>query len=609
MKGSTSELHTFELRRQEDRIIATMPLSAAGKPIVHVLGEAHIGGSQISVAQVLCKLLREHEIDALLVEQAENTRFNPPRPADGKEAEDRIAALQYALVRLSSGFDFAVKNAKQVQASVAAGTTPSRKVTDRFRDASIASQLYEKNASISAMDYVFAASHLRGKPLPMYGIESAELRKQFSELDDQDSPEADRLMQQRDIYMAQRVQEIIAANAYKRVVVICGALHLPSLPDEIQKRGSVISVDYRAPVDRSFKPPTISSAPPEVMEAILSRSVHVLAPPPSFKPRLDMTIPSGPSAELVAFIRRVANGNEAIYDNLVRDYSANATSGVRTLWQAKSVTDRSIVLRRTSAGVIEAVEQRQVPTLLPDRWEKQSRSHLLFDYASSTRAATLADRNPHVRVITVEDKGDRYLLYSGSADPLLYEGNDFAALMSEVESRSGAEATAVYLDLKNFSDMKREAFTSNCRRNASGRLSVRDFGRRNVDDVRLLEILVEPGAKVVEATERSIEEVTHGPRKGWFRLVVDFFVRTGDRVTRVAVTFYAKTRATLSGLDARFTSVRGNPTLHAAMSVAEMIEFARADLDARNIIVEASLAREVKTSIIADLEARRTATS
>ncbi len=47
-------------------------LSAAPKPRIFLIGETHLGKSQLEVAEVVCSLIREFEIDAILLEQPDN---------------------------------------------------------------------------------------------------------------------------------------------------------------------------------------------------------------------------------------------------------------------------------------------------------------------------------------------------------------------------------------------------------------------------------------------------------------------------------------------------------------------------------------------------------
>ncbi|MDH5650012.1 MAG: hypothetical protein OEY67_10205, partial [Gammaproteobacteria bacterium] len=74
------------------------------KPIVYLIGETHIGKSQIRVAKELKRLIETHRIDAILLEQPEDKKFNwelfKPLTQNPRRA---LVALQRRMLRDSKG--------------------------------------------------------------------------------------------------------------------------------------------------------------------------------------------------------------------------------------------------------------------------------------------------------------------------------------------------------------------------------------------------------------------------------------------------------------------------------------------------------------------------
>src|SRR5436309_15877184 len=63
---------TYRLLQQE----TATAFELSSKPTIYVLGETHLGKGQIDVARIATEAFKEHEIDAVFVEQPDTLKFD-----------------------------------------------------------------------------------------------------------------------------------------------------------------------------------------------------------------------------------------------------------------------------------------------------------------------------------------------------------------------------------------------------------------------------------------------------------------------------------------------------------------------------------------------------
>jgi hypothetical protein len=573
------------------RSIGTLSLARHDGLIVHLIGEVHLGGAQVQVAKTSCAILAKYEIDGVLLEQPDDAAFDWQDFSFVNDKDSAIAQLQYATFVLASAADAAeqipsylrtepyrsAKNGQELLQMITAakGEEEAVRVASILMRAGVANELYKTHKYISAADYLYVLSRLKGFAIPFYGIESSALRDAFEKRADA-TGNADLDTTERDQYMALKAIALGQSHNLRRVILICGAAHIPTLTRELESRGAQVLVEYEAPYPKTIKPTMAIIENRPFVQKIMTEH-----PPASFHVDPECIVEPKPSAQITDFLSdRLAEfgDSDALMGKLSEAYiSAGARS--KNAWEVRTDVDADHDLLLTRKGdTMELTEETFGPASLEPAWENVAGGQIVLDMPSIARAARIND-SKDLLLLTIEDKGEQYVAYSGIDEPL-YVGNDFTALMSAVKSRMG-ERKSVYFDMKGFSAAKSEAFASNCRRNASEDLSVQ-FLERDNGGVAAQDALFSPGIRIERAEARTVEAVTEGPRKGWFRVVIDFFVRQGDRLTRVTMAFYSQTAESLQKLQITLTSLFGQSTTGELtdMSLAQIVVMMRRDLSA-----------------------------
>jgi peptidoglycan hydrolase-like protein with peptidoglycan-binding domain len=220
---------------------ATKTLVADGKQAtVYLIGETHVGASQHQVAKVLARLVREKEIDAILVEQPDDLSFKWQHFVGFEHnPQQAIAIMKEAMGTQSvhflsadpgfGSYDSYFKDAEDENDLYAAldqirrkeGEIGVRKAIHALQTRNsvmerhqTAMSDYEESRYISAADYFYVMANLKGVRLPFHPIESPELRADFRTYLQNFSGDKipnDKLLP-RDRYMVDSVQKLVSVN-------------------------------------------------------------------------------------------------------------------------------------------------------------------------------------------------------------------------------------------------------------------------------------------------------------------------------------------------------------------------------------------------------------
>jgi hypothetical protein len=144
-----------------------LDLASADHVVVHLLGEVHLGNSQLQVARTSCALLTKYEIDAILLEQPDDLAFETHYSVADPQAA--ITQMQYAAFELAAAADagkeipdylqeerFRGKTFGQILPMIAAekGAAEATRVEEILIKASVANELYRTNKYVSSADYL-----------------------------------------------------------------------------------------------------------------------------------------------------------------------------------------------------------------------------------------------------------------------------------------------------------------------------------------------------------------------------------------------------------------------------------------------------------------------
>src|SRR5437899_1462345 len=72
--AETAARHTSTYRLLQQDTVNTVDLSQ--RPTIYLIGETHLGKSQIEVAKIATQAFKEHEIDAVFLEQPDTLKFD-----------------------------------------------------------------------------------------------------------------------------------------------------------------------------------------------------------------------------------------------------------------------------------------------------------------------------------------------------------------------------------------------------------------------------------------------------------------------------------------------------------------------------------------------------
>lgn len=286
-------------------------------PHIYLVGETHLGKSQKEVAEILCKLIREHEIDAIFVEQPDDINYDWSKfKSLAENPRQTIAAVQYRMLsdadkvvappKLNMGkYDKYFKEGdittdegvKQILMNIyrdhgesgareAMGLLEKQEAILKRMEPKVkaSEQQYDRSEYLSATDYLYLLLNVQGIRLPFYNVDSPALRKEFDTNTD---------LEPRDTYMTDKIKATVTANGYRQVILICGALHLNHQRRNFTREGYQVDTSYDSLLE-SIKQTMAVLAKPEYVVNLVTQG-----PPPGFQASNLYMVENVPSSQLM----------------------------------------------------------------------------------------------------------------------------------------------------------------------------------------------------------------------------------------------------------------------------------------------------------------------
>jgi len=501
-----------------ERAESTTALSEYSKPVIHLIGETHLGKSQETVARVACGLLSDYEIDAVMLEQPDHLKFDwSPFARLEAQSQGAIAALQHEML----------KDAEEMKLVEFGKYEPYlRKLQNRVPPNEVQKEIiskhgerglnefldllkglepqakqykrYEEGRFVSAADYLYVMLNLQGVDLPFHNVDSEELRSKFKleKLPDaQDPARVNASLNARDNHTSALVQSLIQKNGYRQVVLISGALHRENLVNKLTGRGLAVNVAYDSMKNRLKR--TIATLDnPQYVVGLAEKGASVGHPVKSA-----YLVDKEPSRQLLGRLNQLLGQFRG-------DLSSDQVTHVRTEFLQYYRGNRT----RAKPGWSILTSTREGHTV---RFSKSARENLVkvsVDRAISPKFVAGKDTPRGEFVISAVDPQQ-------GAEPL-YQGNNLEELLRSVNARlKDGGSSSVYLECGDMQAHKVDALATSLEiqklTKGYNNLRIRPYERSGSD------AFFSRGVKVEQTEETvQIEKLTAGERQGWFKATI-----------------------------------------------------------------------------------------
>lgn len=563
---------------------ASYPL--VSKPTVYVIGETHLGSSQIQVAKVMAAAFDERELDAVFLEQPDELTFDwAPYQSLQSDRERAIAALQQRLLEDAARpteFRFGkFQSAVDAYLKHNDGARLQSEIEDRFGANAMdefdrltsqqegliegTMKIYNNSEYISAADYMFVMLRLRGINTPFWNIESKTRRDAFKVPETADAAVVKKALRTRDEYMTDKLDALSRQHGYKQMLLICGALHLPGLPERLRAKGYTVTVLYDSLKGQAIKKEMATLVKPNIVIDIAR-----VGPKPGFTPSAEYLVRNRPSRQLLSkvehFLPRSIPGtslSSAERKDFVARFEdayehANARSYLSWQLDVSVANGRIIRTTRTSDATV------QVAALEPVRM---------------TAAAVPLTTIPTAPLtLTVADFGTHFQVSDTLANKELYSGLSIPRIAELADERLASDPTrTIYLDVSDLDPKRASAFVESMRMQigkSDRHVSLRGFTRTGTQ--RAQDLFFEGGTKI-ELRATPPEPISEGPHAGWYSFACDIVSAAG----RLTVHFIAKTAEIANVAMLTIRELTGQPRF-AGVSAAALLTEIRWELQRRH---------------------------
>ncbi|MBF0538278.1 MAG: hypothetical protein HQL03_08515, partial [Nitrospirae bacterium] len=553
-----------------------------GRRTIFLIGETHLGKSQKEVAKKIVNLINTYEIDAIFLEQPETLKFDwSGYETLSNQPDKAIAALQERMIKdadrpmqLELGkykvyFDNAKPKTKEEIMAVLEkiyadhGEEGAKEVIamlNKLPDVSETNKLYEESKYISAADYLYFMLNLKGISIPFHNIESATLRTKFSDSLSTSTPNLDTT--ERDNHMVDAATRIVRSKNYRRVILICGALHLDSLKHMFSEKNYDVKIEYNSLADGKFKVDMATFKNPAIIKDIASegpssgfvQSGEFIAEKDASKQVMDI-VDKYLDTKAKSFYSDSERTN--IKNKFMEEYKARNLKGNPSSWTitikegnqsinvSKSATDDTVRIKSEPLSDLN----REMASATPPKDDKMKLAYQTYapNLNAQTKkrneitAASSGVDSKNFAYYTVEQQPSKHILYDGNGNPLNNFVGDFEipkVVDKIIEDTQTTERKVVYVAFKDYTPQQVDGFLSSARRQIS------DRGKTNID-IRPIEDLDSPEITnffeapggITKISEAPVKETT-GRFKGWFKTTVEFL--TVDRKPLI-MHYYTKT--------------------------------------------------------------------
>jgi len=603
---------TFQIVQRATRTFTT---SGDGSNICdYVIGETHLGVSQIDVARTLSKVFRDVDVEAVFVEQPDDLAYDwKPYQRLQSDSQAAIAGLQYQMVKDAKAdptqlqaFLRNVHSDDDLNKALGRLDPSARK---RFEDAAAAFDRYNKSAYVSATDYFYVALHLSGNSVPFYNIESNALREKFEarmatagsikEL----TPEMDA----RDNYMLARAKDILNRYGYHQVVWIVGAQHLDHIRALLAKEGHQVQVVYDSL--KSHPLPKIKQKAMVLVHPEELAKIALTPPPPSFHVDQSLApVHALPKQVTSALARTLRDPNLGLKtgadrDAIVREFAQKSKerTGNQEQWAIKAQLTEvgTIELKRVSRNSYEMSREWPVAISDPHALAQLSPKIPSVAFDSVNRLRAINANQEAVRLLRIQDQGDAFVLYDDRGAEIRYKdkGNDLdvpAIVQYANQSLRLDSVSSIYFELDGFAPGKVDAFETSCQLqqrtlNADRELLVMDtaHGSPGLNDAYFAP------ARMETTSPAPISYVQSGSFKGFFHSAVQFIAKIAGKPKRLTLEIYARAREHVQEF---LSTLRAVPST-SSQSLADRVSRTKATIKKKYNLTDQDLRTRVREEL------------
>jgi len=383
--------------------------------------------------------------------------------------------------------------------------------------------------------------------------------------------------------MANKGSEIIRKNGYRQIIWIVGAEHLKSLPDFLTKQSHSITIAYDSLKDK--KGPAYKK---ELMLLVKPDAFLALARQRSDDPIEQDLVPSrAPSQQLLKSVKTAlldpklgtlnAPEQTATATAFTSAYETHVTNPYAPWTVAIALgPNDTIEVKRVARGEYEIERHWPLAAKTGEHLDVVAPGVAEIDPVLRDRLRDLNAAQSHVRVFSIKDAGGSYAMYADKDARPLLATHDIRDLVHQITAQLGPSAIeSVYLELEGFTEDKAAAFESSCRiqsRQDSTQRSITTLPM-SLKNVALRDAYFSK-ARLDAKLPTQFTVMDSGPFQGFVRATIHFLVTVGDKLQRVTIEVYVKTKAIAAQAAARLRTLGLNESL----TLADMVAIVRAEL-------------------------------
>jgi hypothetical protein len=212
-------------------------------------------------------------------------------------------------------------------------------------------------------------------------------------------------------------------------------------------------------------------------------------------------------------------------------------------------------------------------------WDNKGSNGLMSRIADALRVLKLNRSLKASRAFTVVKTSSGYEVIGENLNPI-YEGDNIKDLVAKVNISlgPGSSISNIYFDLPGFSDDKGEAFQTSCRIQQNlmnPGVTITGLPRQE-DSTYAQDLLFAHGAQV-ESGPTSVETVTQGKFKNWFKASFTIVNKVKGITHKVVITVFAASLDVLNSFIQMFTARFSGPDFETA-SLADIVSQIRREL-------------------------------
>jgi hypothetical protein len=541
--------------------------------IIYIIGETHLGKSQKEVAKIMCNLIKQHEIDAILLEQPDHLSYNwanfqslEEEPEKALEVlrelmlSDSERKSEYNWGKYEKYFKDETLDIKEISERIYndCGNEGIREVKRLIEEQSgevkNTFDQYNKSEYVSSSDYFYIMLNLQGIKIPFHNLDSSALRENFENLFKQKKNiSIKEELGPRDDYMARKAKEIIEAKGYRQVILICGALHINNFKSRFATMGYKTNIVYNSKPDLLKKELAVLVKPNYIVDLVRNSPITGSARSNEY---INENEPSDDLLQVFDnFLETEGapslNSQQILHlrNRLMKEYHERGLKA-ETNWELELPIDdgrKVFFIKNSRENKIEMSLEKSVDLKRLIKLEKPGLRHYFVDFQNITQLKKINQENSDTSLtFTVEDRKSHFEVIRNGFEPV-YEGNDFSQLLKVLISELSelSKQQAIYLDMKDFDEDKIELFASSLqmqKEKGDIKVLISTIPRINNSTVTRDTLLMPHQIELASKDKPKPLKIKEGEHKGWYRTTINFLLKVGDTIKQVSITIITKTR-------------------------------------------------------------------